>query len=128
PLATYTMRRFWNVDITGYPIDETVDLKFYYDTLEQKAIIDAAQNFAALNGGVYEGFSWFKTATGSFNPSVNVQTANVLDALAVADSNTTALQESGISYALFTGISSFSGGTGAAGVGPNSDPLPVELL
>jgi hypothetical protein len=128
PLATFSMSRYWNVDTDTFALDEPVDLRFYYASAEQLAVAQAAQDFITLHGGNYEGFSWFKTATAGFIPNVNVQAANVLDAEALIDSNITAATENGILYAQFQGIPSFSGGTGATGVGPYTDPLPVELL
>lgn len=128
PLATFSMRRYWNVDIGNLSFDEPVELKFYYADSERQAIIQAAQDFITDNGGNYEGFSWFKTSNADFIPNLNVQAANVLDAQMLIDSNITSATENGILYALFHGISSFSGGTGATGVGPYTDPLPVELL
>lgn len=128
PLATFSMRRYWNVDADGLPLDETVQLRFYYAAAEQDAVVQAAQDFITANGGNYEGFSWFKTSTGAFVPNVNIQAANVLDAQMLIDSNLLSATENGILYAQFHDITSFSGGTGVAGVGPYTDPLPVELL
>jgi hypothetical protein len=79
-------------------------------------------------GSNYEGFEWFKTISGAFDPISDVQPENVIDAIALTDLNAGALLENGILYALFDSVTSFSGGTGATGVGPLDTPLPVTLL
>jgi hypothetical protein len=128
PLATFSMRRYWNVDIGANVLDEPVELKFYYDHIEKQSVIESAINFISMNGGSNEGFSWFKTESAAFDPLLQVKPANVVDAVVLVDSNTTLQTEAGVLFARFTGIYGFSGGTGVSGVGPFNDPLPVELL
>ena len=129
PHATYTMRRYWNVDIDDEVISEPVQVKFYYALSEKQDIIQAVNDYISLHPGtVSEGLEWFKTISGEFNPESDVQAVNVIDAVRLNNLNTTDTIESGVLYALLDSVSSFSGGTLAAGVGPLSSPLPVELL
>jgi hypothetical protein len=129
PLATYTMRRYWNVDIDGEVISEPVQVKFYYALSEKQDIVQAVNDYISLHPGtVSEGLEWFKTISGDFNPVSDVQAINVKDAVRLNNLNTTDTTENGVLYALLDSVLSFSGGTLAAGVGPLSSPLPVELL
>jgi hypothetical protein len=129
PYATFTMRRYWNVDIGSETLTEPVQLRFYYALSEKQDIEQAANDYIDLHiGAAYEGFEWFKTISGAFNPSDDVQAINVKDAIALQNLNQVNQLENGVLYALLDSIVSFSGGTGAVGVGPLNTPLPVELV
>lgn len=79
-------------------------------------------------GGNDEGFWWFKTISGEFIPSPSAVTPeNVQNSMILEDANTSNATINGVLYAQFNGITSFSGGTAASGVGP-SNPVPVGLL
>lgn len=129
PFGTFTMNRYWNVDVSGNPLSEPVQVKFYYELAEKQAVENAANTWVLSHpGSNYEGFEWFKTISGAFDPISDVQPENVMNAIALTDLNAGDLLENGILYALFDSVTSFSGGTGATGVGPLDTPLPVTLL
>ena len=130
---TYTMKRYWNVDMGGQTIDPSnpVKIRFYYDAAEKTAIENAAAAdlaaSQAINGanGI-EPFRWFKTDAGAFNPATNVTPPDVTG---VAEMTVeTVGVENGVTFVQFQNIDHFSGGTGAIGLGPKATPLPVELL
>ena len=127
--ATFTMSRYWNVDFSSaYVMDEDVNVRFFYNPVEKTTIETAATAFAGLYPNTYdEGFAWFKTTSGTFNPSSNVTATQVngVMALTAAANGTT----NSVDYVQFNSLSSFSGGTGASGAGPlGGAPLPVEGL
>ena len=150
-MAEYSMRRIWDYQITSGTIDslKPVKVRFYYRAAEKTAIINAALAFQGACGGFYEPFEWFKTASGiqyiptnpaQINPARITagysETACLGSPLFGSPSgcfNLTALDNqiscNGTLYVELGAITGFSGGTGAAGVGPweNSSPLPVEL-
>jgi hypothetical protein len=125
--ATYTMRRYWDVDLNGSSLTGPVNLRFFYDSTEKKAIETAASNFATANAGTLETGIWFKTVTGAFVPNAtNVVPDGVRNAIQLTNVNTANATIGNALYAQFNGLTSFSGGTFATGVGPNT-PIPVEL-
>jgi hypothetical protein len=127
-MATYTMQRYWNVELNGAVMTGPANVRFFYSQREFDSIIVAKNNFIAANGGTDEGFMWFKTVSGPFSPSPSSVTyESVVDDLQLENENTTGATINGVLYAQFNGITSFSGGTAASGVGP-SPPLPVGLF
>lgn len=129
PEATFSMKRYWDVDLQGATLDGPVNVKFFYDPAEKQEIITAAQDFATANNVDYEPFHWFKIIDAPFVPAANITPPQVVNEIDLnpqtsSDGNI----ENGITYAQFDGISSFSGGTGATGAGFHSNPLPLELL
>jgi hypothetical protein len=125
PRGTWVMRRYWNVDLQGGSLDAPVNIRFYYAPVEVADIVGAGDAWRLANGGTDEGFMWFKTLAGPLNPLGQI-TPN-----AIAEGNNLELspaatgQENGVDYVQFDGILSFSGGSGAKGVGPNT-PLPLQ--
>lgn len=150
-MAEYSMRRIWDFQITSGTINplQPVKVRFYYIASEKSAIINAANTFLANCGGYYEPFEWFKTAGGiqyiptspaQINPARITagysQTGCLGSPLFGSPNgcfNLTALDNqiscNGTLYVELGAIVDFSGGTGAAGVGPwqGTSPLPVEL-
>jgi len=126
--GTFTMKRYWNVDVAGMQPTTPVNVRFFYDAAEKNATDAAASNFQLANpGSVLKSPSWFKTNSGSFSADGAHVTADaVLNAISLTDVNTTANTINGILYAQFDGITSFSGGTYAAGVG-TATLLPVSI-
>ncbi len=128
-MATYTLQRWWNVNLNGATLESPVNVRFFYARSEFDSIIAAKNNFIAANpGAIDEGFRWFKTVAGDFSPSpASVNFDSVVNDVELIDVNTGGATINGVLYAQFNGISSFSGGTATSGVGPTS-PLPVGLL
>lgn len=130
-MATYTMKRYWNVNFSsgGTTMDEAVNVRFFYDPAEKSAIETQSATFASTyTDAVDEGFAWFKTTSGDFDPSVHVSAMQVSGVVALT--NTASGTENGHTYVQFNSLTSFSGGTGATGAGPIvvGGPLPVEML
>jgi hypothetical protein len=127
-LATYTMQRYWDVNLNGAVMTGPVNVRFFYSQRELDSIIAVKNDFITVNGGNDEGFWWFKTTAGEFIPSpVSVTPENVQNSLILQDANVTNATINGVLYAQFNGVTDFSGGTAASGVGP-SNPVPVGLL
>jgi len=127
--ATYTMQRYWDVDLNGSLLTSPVNVRFFYSQRELDSIIVAKDNFLAANPGAVDGgFGWFKTISGAFVPSgATVIPDGVPNAIPLADANTGGFTINGILYAQFNGVNSFSGGTAESAVG-HGIPLPVGLL
>lgn len=126
--ATYTMRRYWNVDLAGNPLTGPVNLRFFYDATEKTAVENAANTYATTHTGTIEPFSWFQLNTPSFvADAAHVTPDYVLNAYPIFNSNGANNTINGILYAQFDGLINLVGGTYATGVGP-STPLPLNLL
>jgi len=117
--ASWSLGRYWDVDLGAASLVDDVTVRFYYDPAE-KAMVEAAANG---DGRATTAFRWFKTTTGAY-PGMPTPSgpANELDLTnnLVTDTGI----EDGFTYAEFTGISSFSGGTFVTGV---DAVVPVEL-
>lgn len=125
--ATYTMKRYWNLNPGASTLTGPVNIRFFYDAAEKTAVDNAASTFATANAGTLETPTWFKTNGTDFaGDAAHVTPDGVLNAITLANVNTGNNTINGILYAQFDGITSLSGGTYATGVGPGS-PLPVSL-
>ncbi len=126
--ATYTMRRYWDVNLNGAALTGPVNVRFFYDAAEKTAVDNAASAFALANSGAVETPQWFKTAgSAAFLPNAtNVTPVGVQNATALINVNSSNATINGVLYAQFNGITSFSGGTYATGVGNNS-VLPIKI-
>ena len=127
--ATYTMQRYWDVNLNGASLTGPVNVRFFYSQRELDSIVEAKNNFIAANpGATDEGLVWFKTISGAFTPSTSSVTPDgVVSAMPLTNVNNTGATINGVLYAQFNGLTSFSGGTAATGVGLGT-PLPVTLL
>ena len=128
-MATYTMQRYWNVNLNGATLQSPVNVRFFYPRREFDSIIDIKNKFIIANpGATDEGFKWFKTSSGAFQPSAaSVNFDSVVNDVELIDVNTSGATINGVLYAQFNGVTNISGGTAASGVGPTT-PLPVGLL
>ncbi|HMO61299.1 MAG TPA: GEVED domain-containing protein [Ferruginibacter sp.] len=117
--ATYTMQRYWDINLNGATLTAPVNVRFFYSQREMDSIIAAKNRFIAAHpGSVDKGISWFKKNNGAFVPATDVTPDGVTNATAIANTNTINATINGVLYAQFNDITSFSGGTAAAGVGP----------
>lgn len=115
----FEMARSWDVDFGGGALNPPYEVRFYYQPGERTAIETAAANWittypACSYTYTYPyplGFYWFKNPTGAY-------TAPDYDGLQLTGTNGNA---SGTNYVELTGITSFSGGSGAVKLSP--DPL-----
>jgi hypothetical protein len=126
--GTFTMKRYWNIDVAGVQPSTAVNVRFFYDVAEKNATDAAALAYQTANtGSGLETPRWFKTTTGSFvGDAVHVTDIGVQNAIPLTDVNTGVATINGVLYAQFNGITSFSGGGYAAGVGAGS-VLPVGI-
>ncbi len=125
PNATYTMNRYWDVNLLSGSLNGAVNVKFFYDPAEKAAIEAAATNFmAATSAPIITNFSWFKTNTGTFDPNTLVTPTGLINATTIPESNTGV--ENGATFVQHDGITSFSGGTGTISVGGAF--LPIDLV
>lgn len=124
--AAYVMGRYWNVDIGGNTLSGNAQLRFYYNPAEKATITNAAQSFSTTNSVPLAPFKWFKTLGMAFDPSTGV-TPNGVTGPVIQLAGTETSLGGALSVVEFSGIASFSGGSGASGAGLDS-PLPVELL
>ncbi|MCB9034144.1 MAG: T9SS type A sorting domain-containing protein [Chitinophagales bacterium] len=148
--AEYTMKRYWDFDITSGSISNNILVRFYYTDAEKQAIITAANNFVATHPGtVYEPFEWFKSQNGiAFDPAIHVTPTVVIagysetgceslwDAsgtyvgvpvqrcgvITAEDHDDDPTNEwcNGVQYVEYGNIPGLSGGTGATGASPYS--------
>jgi hypothetical protein len=122
----FEMQRNWNVNIgSGIP-SGSYNVRFYYPAAEKTAIESAAANWMATYPGCgynYKyatalGFYWFKNTGSNY-------TAPDFDGLQLTAS--AGVTANGINYSEMTGVTSFSGGSGAIILSP-SILLPVDWL
>jgi hypothetical protein len=128
--GTFTMKRYWNI-ATGTQPTTPVNVRFFYDAAEKAATEAAAVSFQTANiGSSLEVPKWFKTTSGNFvGDAAHVNNNGVLNAISLADANTGATTIAGVLYAQFNGITSFSGGGYASGVGSNTVlPIGVQYI
>ena len=131
--ATWTMKRYWNVDLQGTELDGPVLVRFYYDIAERNEIMTEMWLHASLHTCGGEGFDWFKTkntpatVNNPFDPPTDVAPINILNSEFLYDFNDIGNAENNVLYAELL-VFSFSGGTGATGTGNLNNPLPVELV
>ena len=120
----FEMARNWNLDLGGGAPAGTYNIRFYYQPAERTAIEVAAANWMSTYpdcGYAYKyanplGFYWFKNSGSNY-------TAPDYDG---AQYGATVSSVAGVNYAQWTGIPSFSGGSGGVILEPIST-LPVEL-
>lgn len=126
--ATFTAKRYWNVNLPTGSLSTPVNLRFFYSPADTAEVNQAAANFAAANAGTLETPMWFKTVGPDFiaNSSMVIPDG-VIGAVPLTNVNTSGATINGVLYAQFNGITSFSGGTYATGVGINT-PVPVNLV
>ena len=154
--ATFTMRRYWDFDVTSGSINPSnpVGVRFYYQQSEKDEIIAAAQTFTTVHSlpANSEPFEWFKTAngvdfspnmvhpryienkewseTGQFTPYIFADTDDGPGQQAQDfDEDAKNIWCNGVTYVEMRGLTGFSGGTGSAGASDDpQSPLPVELV
>ena len=127
--ATYTMKRFWNVNLNSSVMTAPVNVRFFYNSADTASANAAAQTFATANGGAVRTPNWFKTVSSNFvGNSSQVQSNGIVNAIQLVNTNTTGETLNGILYAQFNAVTSFSGGTYTSGVGLATLPITVEYF
>jgi hypothetical protein len=134
--ATFAMQRYWNVNVGGGTLPESVNVRFFFDPLEYDAVVNAANAWSLANGGYVEGPHWFKSVAATdginntWNPGSDMSPIRVEHSGWVTDLNPLVSGygfENSVRYVQFDGITSFSGGGLATGVG-NGTSLPLDLI
>jgi hypothetical protein len=121
----FEMQRSWNVNYGGGTPMGSYNIRFYYPPAERAAIENAANNWIATypdcsysyKYATPNGFYWFKNSGSNY---VAPQFEDVQYTASIATTPT------GINYSQWTGITGFSGGSGAIILTP-LDVLPVQL-
>lgn len=121
----FEMSRSWNLNLGGGAPIGTYQVRFYYQPAERTAIENAAISWMSTypacsyqyKYGVPLGFYWFKNSGSNYS-------APIYDATHYAAVNGTT--SNGINYSQWSGITGFSGGSGAVIILP-STPLPVTM-
>ena len=129
--GTFTMKRYWNIDVANVQPVTPVKVRFFYGASEKNAADSAAFSYAQANpGSIIKQSTWFKTNSGAFNgDAAHVQPNGVVNAIVLTDVNTTGAGINGVLYAQFNGITSFSGGTYASGIDSNAvRPVSVDFF
>ncbi len=128
PYGTWTMQRYWNVDLHGVAMTGPANMRFFYSTAEKTTVDVQASNFAATYAGTLEPPTWFKTKTIAFaGDAAHMDEDGVYNSIGLVDVNAVpAATLNSVLYAQFNTVSTLSGGTYATGVGPNT-PLPITL-
>lgn len=120
----FEMKRNWNVNFQGTLIPP-YSVRYYFPATEKTDIETAAANWMANYPACAYTFKYNTSATGFFwfKNNFGNYTAPDFDGLQLSASSGSS---NGINYSEMSGISSFSGGTGALILVPVSN-LPVEL-
>jgi hypothetical protein len=121
----FEMQRSWNVNYGGGTPMGSYNIRFYYPPAERAAIENAANNWIATypdcsysyKYATPNGFYWFKNSGSNY---VAPQFEDIQYTASIATTPT------GINYSQWTGITGFSGGSGAIILTP-LDVLPVQL-
>lgn len=129
--AQFEMQRNWNVSYTG-TLSGTYEVRYYFDPSERTAVINAANAFMNANpscGYAYKynagnnGWFWFKNNNVAYSAPSFDDHSNFAMLNNTANGTTT----NGTNYTEISGITGFSGGTGAIVLIPGGF-LPVEWM
>ena len=127
--STYIQKLIWDVNVGGsgnQPLTP-VDVRFYYNPADTTEIRTLATAF----GPNVSQQKWFKSITGTFDPSNSVYNsgAGTISLDAVIELTPIYGQDpNGSKYVQFNGITSFSGGSSAITSGVLQSPLPVQFV
>ena len=126
--ATFTMRRYWNVNLNGTALTSPVNLRFFY-LADEKTEIENARNTFVNNhsNSVNDEDFWFKTVGQDFVPSVIVTPQGITNYISLTNANASGNLQDGLLFAQFNGISTFSGGTYSVSATDNT-AQPVHLI
>lgn len=116
--ATYTMQRYWNVNLNGAALTGPVNVRFFYAKGELDSMNLAKTNFIANNPGTSDkGTTWFIKSSGAFNPYTDVTADGVANSTAITNTNSIASNINNILYAQFNNITNLTGGSATTSVG-----------
>ena len=126
----FEMERAWDLNFGGGTPSGTYSVRFYHETVERQAVETAAANYMAAYPSC--GYSYLygaaQFATNGFYLFKNTGSAySAPDYDGLHLQSLTGTTANGINYAQMSGVTSFSGGSGAIILAPIS-ALPVELI
>ena len=129
--AQFEMQRNWNVSYTG-TLSGTYEVRYYFNQAERTAVINAANAFMNANPAcayTYKynagnnGWFWFKNNNIAYNAPSFDDNSN----FAMLNNTANGVTSNGTNYTEISGITGFSGGTGAIVLVPSAF-LPVEWM
>ena len=129
--AQFEMQRNWNISYTG-TLSGTYEVRYYFDQAERTAVINAANAFMNANpscGYTYKynagnnGWFWFKNNNVTYSAPSFDDNSN----FAMLNNTANGVTSNGTNYTEISGITGFSGGTGAIVLVPSAF-LPVEWM
>jgi trimeric autotransporter adhesin len=127
--GSYLMKRGW--DVTGTVPTGSVSVRFFYDPADTTSLnTDRDAGFAALSAGslaVKTGFEWFKSTGTPYNSTWRALVVGNKFPSSHVKLTPTFGTINGVNYVEFSGITSFSGGSGGSGFGPPSSGGGVGL-
>jgi hypothetical protein len=127
--GSYLMKRGW--DVTGTVPTGSVSVRFFYDPADTTSVnTDRDAGFAALASGslaVKTGFEWFKSTGTPYNSAWRALVVGNKFPSSHVKLTPTFGTINGVNYVEFSGITSFSGGSGGSGFGPPSSGGGVGL-
>lgn len=120
----FELPRSWNINFTGTPTG-TYSIRYFFPANEKTALETAANNHITNNSACNyshtysnpNGFYWFKNTGTAYTAPLFDQPTKLSGSTGNID---------GTHYAEITGITSFSGGSGAIRLSPSGN-LPIEL-
>ena len=129
--AQFEMQRNWNVSYTG-TLSGSYEVRYYFNPAERTAVINAANAFMNANPGcayTYKynagnnGWFWFKNNNVSYTAPSFDDNSN----FNMLSNTANGVSSNGTNYTEISGITGFSGGTGAIVLVPSAF-LPVEWM
>ena len=137
--GSFLASRYWNARVISGTIATPVNVRFFFDTAEVRAAYDLRNferttNYPSANDVPWR---WFKSVGVDFDPGTNIDGNNFnftnITPTSVDNINFLGATYTGyindVPYVEFTGVPSFSGGTGGFGFTlTGSGVLPVEFL
>ncbi len=129
--AQFEMQRNWNVSYTG-TLSGTYEVRYYFDQAERTAVINAANAFMNANpacaytykyNASNNGWFWFKNNNTAYSAPSFDDNSN----FAMLNNTANGVTSNGTNYTEISGITGFSGGTGAIVLVPSAF-LPVEWM
>ena len=125
--AIFALGRYWNV-YTHTPLTSPVNIRFFYNPADTASVYNSAHEFKNIfNLSSISNLEWFKTVGDPF--AYDSMTATPTPTIKGPFVNLTPVYGtvSGINYAEFDGVTSFSGGTGVYVISNTSVTLPVII-
>lgn len=137
--GSFLISRYWNVRVTSGSVVTPVDVRYFFDTAEVRAAYNMRNLERTTNypTSFDVPWRWFKSIGSDFNPAVGINgntftfsnyTPSSVNNLSLLGATYTGYINN-VPYVEFTGVPSFSGGTGGYGFTTFAGgSLPVKLV